>query len=122
MKFKIKTNIEHPQNLFIAINKSVKEFVSKWIVSNMSKKIKFFVKKKKSQEKDLKINVEHIVLDPKIKKPSSLSKQESDSAKCVYCGLYISINDQLIECENCLSRDFLIEDQFAFLKVIAEGG
>jgi hypothetical protein len=120
MQIKISSNDE-PEQLFQTINRSFKEFSSKWIVSNILGEINFTITKTKKTIKTEK----HI---PLLHSSSSFLSQKV-VAVCAYCFfpilIIISKENGKVEndlCENCLSKHFLLENQFAFIEVIAQGG
>ena len=41
---------------------------------------------------------------------------------CAFCGSDIVYNNETDKCEFCLSKNFLIENQFAHTSIIAQGG
>ena len=125
MQIKINSN-DPPDKLFESINRSFKEFSSKWIVSNALKEINFTITKTK------KIIKKEKTIPLVLSSPSS----KNLVAICAYCFFPILIVfsqkksgkgevEEQIEndlCEKCLSKHFLLENQFALVKVIAQGG
>ena len=112
MKINIKTNF-NPENLFQSIHHSVKEFVSQWMVSSVVDQIRFEVIRKSvkaKQEKTYPLN--HNPHD----------HQNKQEIICAFCGnsffYYFKKTDS---CSNCTSENFLIENQFAILKIVDQG-
>jgi hypothetical protein len=108
IQIKISTN-ENPQFLFQNIHISVKEFISQWMVEKYSNQIHYQTKKM-STEKEDNVNFRNELKGDKV------------SALCSFCGHDIFFNEHTIQCEMCGSKNFLIEGQFALLKVVAQGG
>ena len=108
MQIIIKCN-EHPEPVFQSVHQSVKEFVSQWMVPNLSKEINYKTFKKSLEHEDA-ISLNSNCNERKLK------------ALCYYCGYEILFNKKSKNCEFCYSDNFLIENQFAILKVVAQGG
>jgi hypothetical protein len=107
----IKSNHD-PSKLFNSLHKSFKIFVSKW-TKNMKKEMYFQIKKK---------SFETMEIAPLMDELPQNEICEEIKANCAYCGTFIEINSELQECRNCTSKHFLIGNQFALIKVVAQGG
>ena len=130
MKVRIKSNEPNIQLLFFSIHHSVQEFIQKWIVSNVTKKINVQLLKFKTdsddmndsslltsrplisqtlseQQEDLDIQISSsLSLLPKKKNAlNSSDNQNSTQVNCAFCGLTFSVDDNLIECDKC---DFIL--------------
>ena len=106
LEINIKSN-NKIEELFENIHQSVKEFISKWNVGNFYQQIKFFVEKKSVGKEEIFI----------------LDSSHSNNLKiiCYYCNHSIVVNKNTTECEMCLSKNFLIEKEFAVISIIAQG-
>lgn len=138
MKITIKSD-ENPQNIFDEIHFSVKEFISKWITSSKSNLIEFSLSRK-SFEKEEKLSLmssQNLSLKNSntLKNTKSLTSSGKDHKEnldkkenikeeiivCAFCGSNIPLIDDKVECEDCMSKKFLVENQFAIIQVIDEG-
>ena len=134
MKITIKSD-ENPQKIFDEIHYSVKEFISKWISSSKSNLIEFSLSRK-SFEKEEKLKLmdqdkkeekekEKQQLNDSIKHSKEIIESKKENKKeiviCAFCGSSISLIDNKRECENCMSKHFLVENQFAIIQVMDEG-
>ena len=107
LEIKIKSN-ENIDDLFESVDQSVKEFISKWVVGKFYDQIKFSIEKKSIGEKKI----------------VRINEKKNDKIKiiCYYCSHNTLANENTLECEICQSKNFLIENIFGILSVVAQGG
>jgi hypothetical protein len=127
MKVVIKAD-ENPQKIFDEMHLSVKEFISRWISASKSKQIEFSLSRKSfekeesikliEQEQQNNIEIENNNI---ISSSSSLNKIKKEIIVCAFCGCNIPLGENRRECEICLSKHFLVENQFAIIRVVAQG-
>ena len=111
MQLSLKVN-ENPKKLFETMMFEIKEFISHWIVTDITNKIKF-VTKKRSIEIDEPTNLISLVKN---------NQEKSFQCICSFCGQDITFKKSTKNCELCGSKDFLVENQFAILKAVGKGG
>ena len=99
MNITIKSNVKEIKNLFFPIHQSVRIFVKKWIVENITENIKAKLTKNnkinENSEDSLKISlsVNKILQKPK--------KNQSSVVNCAFCGISFSMDSETLECDKC---------------------
>ena len=125
MQIKVKMD-ESPETLFKLICEAVRDFISQWIVSSVSKEInvKTFRNKEMFAYEPLVIEESHNIAHLKM---SILDVDEEDvdlkvRALCAFCVLPIILTKDTQECDKCTTKFFLVDLQYALVEMIKGGG
>eukprot|EP01091_Cochliopodium_minus_P006625 TRINITY_DN16641_c0_g1_i1.p1 TRINITY_DN16641_c0_g1~~TRINITY_DN16641_c0_g1_i1.p1 ORF type:complete len:410 (+),score=113.48 TRINITY_DN16641_c0_g1_i1:171-1400(+) len=118
MQIKIITN-EDPNILFQSLHLCIQKFVNKNFSSRISKEIRFRINddNKVTSEKSFNVSKNDINNNLLANLHSSVKK-----ANCAFCGMNISLSEEITECDSCSTDHFLIEGVYAVKKVIGQGG
>ena len=111
MKIKIETN-ENPDKLFQSIHFCVKNFIRKNFFNHIFKEITVScIRNSVSQ------NENFLIKDKNLQSSSLSLHKDVNTASCAFCGLFVHLNQDIVECENCSSNNFLIESKYALINV-----
>jgi hypothetical protein len=113
MQITIETN-ENPDPIFQSIQFCVKEFIEKNFFNRIYRDIK--VRCFRNQNLlDGKLSFEN-QSNFKVNSKKSFHS-DAKTASCAFCGLHLHLGEDISECENCYSKDFLIESKYALKNV-----
>eukprot|EP01091_Cochliopodium_minus_P008761 TRINITY_DN2038_c0_g2_i1.p1 TRINITY_DN2038_c0_g2~~TRINITY_DN2038_c0_g2_i1.p1 ORF type:complete len:804 (-),score=252.31 TRINITY_DN2038_c0_g2_i1:749-3160(-) len=117
---------QNPLSYYLTIKSEIEDYLYTWLNKNFVGSIKYSLIRKNVRYEEPKM----LLLENK----QSIHEKENgkdnvfeennikETVLCAYCGLEIIVGESTERCENCLTKQFLIENQFYFVESVTAGG
>ena len=108
---------KNPQQVYVALKEEVGDYLFQWLNNSFVENIRFSLVRK-----SLQFDPPKMMHKLERKQPRHRGLGAAATALCAYCGLELALEESLERCENCMTKNFLIEKSFALAEVVSAGG